>query len=400
MPFSFYIRDDASDQGKECRVYIQYTYEGKKFRSPATFKGGDPIKGLCSAFIKKREYEKLKNKRIIKSKDRPQRFIIDGRNSTAVINRRLDAIEEQAKNIILMLKQTGRASVDRFKIEWELKRGKSRVFGVIDKYIQLKIEQKKSISTITNIKQLKSRLQEFDSDITFNEFNQDFWGKYMDAKTGHYSKNTLALDQSNLKAFLSWSKGKFHNNPDYYTKWKHIKRSPRKTYLTPEELLRIEAFRNYEYPVFEHVKDIFIFLCHSGMRYNEFTQLNKKSLSGDVITYRSLKQGDEERENKIALSPTLQRIWDKYQGNFPKIDLVRFNRTIKKIALLVKIKKNLSSSVGRHTFGSLMEEFGVDTYTVSRTLGHSNTTTTSKNYQHGVKVNEGAVIFDKFLRKA
>ena len=398
MPFSFYIRDDAKDLNKECRIYLQYTYAGKKWRNPATFKGGDPIKAICKNFIKKRELEKLRNSRKAKSGDRPQRLILDGNKRTIIINQQLDKLEEKARNIILYLQQTGSPTVERFKEEWDLAEGKSRVFGVFDKYISLKREQGKSESTLSNLRKLKLRLQKFNQDIRFNHFDLAFWGKYMDAHI-EYSINTMSLDQNNLKAFLSWSRGKYHDN-DAFLNWKGIKRVSREVYLTPDELLRIESFKDYKMEKDEAIKDIFLWLCHSGMRFNEFTQLSPDSMEGEVISYRRLKQGDNKNTlNKIILSPTLKRIWNKYGGEFPKISMVFVNRRIKEIAKLTGIEKNLSTSVGRHTFASLMEEFGVDDYTTSKTLGHASTETTRRNYQHSVKVNEGAVLFDMHLRK-
>ena len=397
MPFSFYIRDDASDLNKKCRVYLQYTYAGKKWRNPATFKGGDPIKVMCANFIKKREFEKLKRARKIKSGDRPQRLIQDGNKRTTIINQQLDNLEENARNIILFLKETGSPTVQRFKDEWELSQGKSRVFGVLDKYIDFKKKEGKSSNAIANLFYLGKRLSEFNESIRFSHFTNEFWSKYQDYHI-KYSGNTLALDQRNLKAFLSWSKGKFHDRDDYKN-WKSIQRTPRETFLTPEELFRIEAIKSFPKEMDYLARDYFIWLCHSGMRYGEFQSLTPSSLEGEVITYEKKKQRNSKSQNKIILSPTLQRIWDKYKGEFPPVHVVRMNERLKEISKIAGIEKNLSTSVGRHTFGSLMEIFGVDAYTVSKTLGHASTETTRKNYQHGSPLNEGAVLFDMHLRK-
>jgi site-specific recombinase XerD len=57
------------------------------------------------------------------------------------------------------------------------------------------------------------------------------------------------------------------------------------------------------------------------------------------------------------------------------------NRTLKKIAKKVKIKKNLHHHVGRETFGTLFTEAGGTVEELQWYFGHSKITTTMK-YVH------------------
>ncbi len=54
----------------------------------------------------------------------------------------------------------------------------------------------------------------------------------------------------------------------------------------------------------------------------------------------------------------------------------RTNAHIKEWAKKAGIEKNLSFHTSRHTFATMMLTLGVDLYTVSKLLGHSNVKTT------------------------
>ena len=56
------------------------------------------------------------------------------------------------------------------------------------------------------------------------------------------------------------------------------------------------------------------------------------------------------------------------------------NDTIKQIAHMVGIRKDLTTHVARKTFGSHLKEDGVDISIISRAMGHSDIGTTMKYY--------------------
>ncbi|WP_418194006.1 site-specific integrase, partial [Alistipes shahii] len=88
----------------------------------------------------------------------------------------------------------------------------------------------------------------------------------------------------------------------------------------------------------------------------------------------------------IMLLPIAQELIERYRGYPGKIDETRvfpvkdrksMCTTIKRIAQKCGITKNLSTHIGRHTFGTTVTlEKGVPIETVSEMLGHKQITTT------------------------
>lgn len=74
------------------------------------------------------------------------------------------------------------------------------------------------------------------------------------------------------------------------------------------------------------------------------------------------------------------------------------NKYLKLIAVDAKIKKNLSTHVGRHSFATLLISSGVDIYTVSKLLGHTNVKTTQIYADVEQVIQDQAMdVFDKYI---
>ena len=128
--------------------------------------------------------------------------------------------------------------------------------------------------------------------------------------------------------------------------------------------------------------------CFTGLAY-----IDLKNLTYDhIVTTPTGEQYIYNRRQKtgtpyhIMLLPIAQEYIERYRGYPGKIDETRvfpvksrksMCTTIKRIAQKCGITKNLSTHIGRHTFGTTVTlEKGVPIETVSEMLGHKQITTT------------------------
>lgn len=155
-------------------------------------------------------------------------------------------------------------------------------------------------------------------------------------------------------------------------------------YLTEEEIEKIHKL-NLVSERLEHVCDLFIFSCFSGLAYIDVAGLRKehirKSFDGNLwIMTKLVKIGTDVN---VPLFDIPKMILDKYKNNLPNgkilpiISNQKLNSYLKEIADLSGIRKNLTFHLARHTFATTTTlSKGVPIETVSKMLGHTNIETT------------------------
>lgn len=151
-----------------------------------------------------------------------------------------------------------------------------------------------------------------------------------------------------------------------------------RTYLTMEE---VKAMWNTEchYPV---LKRAFLFSCLTGLRKSDIERLKWSDVSkqGNYtrITFRQKKTRGVEyidiNEQAVELMGERgepdERVFSGFKYSaYLNVELNRW-------ALRAGILKHISYHTSRHTFALMMLDLGVDIYTVSRLLGHTEINTT------------------------
>ena len=170
-------------------------------------------------------------------------------------------------------------------------------------------------------------------------------------------------------------------------------KDPDPVYLDVDEL---DAIRAVELPPYlDRVREIFLFLCGSGVEWADLQQL----CPGDVIEKDGLRYIEKRRVKtgepyKAYLIGDAPAIWDKYRGVLPLISNQKENKYIKQVAEKAGIRKPVTTLTGRHTYatallsGSLGPAISIDA--LRRVLGHS-------------KMNQSlryAALLDRSLEKA
>ena len=155
-------------------------------------------------------------------------------------------------------------------------------------------------------------------------------------------------------------------------------------YLTEDEI-KIILKKKMVSERLEHVRDLFIFACFTGLAYIDvagLTQDNiRKSFDGNlwIMTKRQKTNTDV----NVPLLDIPKMILKKYKGKLPNgkilpiISNQKLNAYLKEIADVCGIKKNLTFHLARHTFATTTTlSKGVPIETVSKMLGHTNIETT------------------------
>lgn len=155
-------------------------------------------------------------------------------------------------------------------------------------------------------------------------------------------------------------------------------------YLTEDDIKKILKLKLVSDRL-EHVRDLFIFSCFTGLAYIDVAGLIKenirKSFDGNLwIMTKRVKTGIDVN---VPLLDIPKMILDKYKDKLPHgkilpvISNQKLNSYLKEIADLCGIKKNLTFHLARHTFATTTTlGKGVPIETVSKMLGHTNIETT------------------------
>ena len=179
---------------------------------------------------------------------------------------------------------------------------------------------------------------------------------------------------------------------DPFVNWKVRLKNVEREYLTQEELQKLmdTPFRAER---LEHVRDVFVFCCFTGLAYADV----KKLTHDDFVTgidgelWINTKRTKTKTKSNIPVLPTPMAILEKYEDSphlingkvLPVLTNQKMNAYLKEIADLSGVKKNLTTHLARHTFATTVTlSNGVSIESVSKMLGHKNLRTT----QHYAKI--------------
>lgn len=198
-------------------------------------------------------------------------------------------------------------------------------------------------------------------------------------------------------------------------------------FLTEEEVKVIHNYPGDGLTVKQkRLKDMFVFVCYTGLRLSEMMSLSLGNIEGGMVKYMSFVAKKNQRERKVPIPVIALEILQKYlavsEEGKPLMQLSMgytsngLKVITKKIALEtggslndptkvikahgrdfeeIRVPKYdlMSLHVGRHTYGALLLSWNVSMVTVSALLGHAHVATTEKYYKH---IYDGKVMEDVF----
>lgn len=276
-----------------------------------------------------------------------------------------------------------------------------KLINIFDEFIRECSQQNNwTESTIKKLTTVKNHLKEYDKDITFDELSLETFAGYVSYlhKVG-LRNNTINKLINLTKWFLRWSIEKGYNNNNTFESFKpKLKTTPKKVvFLTWDELTEL---REYKIPdtkkYLDRVRDVFLFLCYTGLRYSDVYNLNRSDIKESHIEITTVKTNDS---LIIELNSYSKAILEKYkdfhfENNkvLPVISNQKMNNYIKELAELTGINEPiretyykgsqrideitpkyalLGTHAGRRTFICNALTMGIPAQTVMKWTGHS-----------------------------
>lgn len=217
-------------------------------------------------------------------------------------------------------------------------------------------------STRRNQYRTQRRLCRYYPTLFFKDINysllQDFDRKCL---IDGLTRNTISKFHKDIKKYLH--KAELEGVYTYpvgqhpYANFKVPRIKGNRSYLTSDELKGIEGL-----PIsgaLGVVRDMFLFMCYTGLRISDFCRIEKSMLAADgslILTPQKTKESSC-AEVRLPLKQLFNgrpwEIWERYHFDFPNKGTgfsLRFNQLLKELAIAAGINKRLSAHVGRHTF--------------------------------------------------
>jgi site-specific recombinase XerD len=185
------------------------------------------------------------------------------------------------------------------------------------------------------------------------------------------------------------NRGICNSNP--YIQFKVQKgKSKAPTFLDESEMKTIMDY-NPVNDKMQHVKDLFVFQCFTGMAFVDlmsFSRLEISEVDGMKIIRSSRTKTDE--SFVALLLPEAERIAEKYDYNLPKLSNQKYNDYLKLLGTGSGLSKVVTSHVARHTFATYLINKDIPIESVSKALGHASI----KQTQHYAKLAGKKVVND------
>jgi len=198
-----------------------------------------------------------------------------------------------------------------------------------------------SSSTYRKVRTLYNLLREFEDQsgysISFSTLDAGFLDLFTTycSKKG-YKHSTTYKSVNNLVWFLNWATDNGYNVYREYRKFYKLMDVPDDKsrlllFLHWDELMLLKEFTTDNRRM-ERIRDIFCFMCFSGVRFSELQQLKKEDLKPEEISIK--KHGGGGR--LIPMNKYAQKIYQKYENKyylnnsaFPSMSIITMNKYLR-----------------------------------------------------------------------
>ena len=259
----------------------------------------------------------------------------------SIINPYLDAIAVDIATLLVELQRTGapfdpailRGRLDKLRMPPEPKVASKPVdlLKLYNEYIDsptfTEATRKNHRKTVNHMKKFAKA---YAMHITFGRFDVLFFDKFtrylltVQQMSNDSAWNILKC----LKAFLNWAVEKGHTGPieilSKVTKARLLPKSDvsEKVFLNAEELALVRALDLSAEPRLDRVRDLFVFLCFSGIRFGDSQQLRPENVEQGVIRLTL----EKNRKNvTVPLLEPAREILARYAGVLPRISNQKAN---------------------------------------------------------------------------
>lgn len=184
-------------------------------------------------------------------------------------------------------------------------------------------------------------------DLTFEHFTLDFYEDFVDFLSYEYVQprrkekvvglkiNTVGKTINQLRTFLINRAKKKIIQPIDLSDWEVVGEEVDAEYLNWDEIEQMKSVDLSNYPHLQPYRDDFVFGCLTGLRFSDFSVLEKPDIRGDFL-YK--KQQKSSHWVVIPLRKAAREILEnRFENNYTPLTNAEFNRHIKIVARLAKI---------------------------------------------------------------
>jgi site-specific recombinase XerD len=273
---------------------------------------------------------------------------------------------------------------------------KTRLVDFLEAYIQeITIRAQIKPISLNKYKQSKNSLAEFIKskygldDLPIEKVNFEFINAYdlFLNQTYKLHKNTINKYHSRFRTLLLRANAEGVISKQPYSNFKLTTVKTDRTFLSQDDLNKLIEVDLSHNKSLDKVRDLFIFSCFTGLRFQDAQNLtidNLSTLKGKpFLKYAQEKTG---RPVDIPLLLVVKKILEKYKNEpervilnklLPKISNQKVNSYLKIIADQASLSEPITHHVARHTFATTVcLNNGMPMEDVSRLLGHSSLKTT------------------------
>lgn len=273
-------------------------------------------------------------------------------------------------------------------------------------------KEKSSVRTYNKCYSHISKFKRFIGKENFSISNLTFelllkYENYLRENLGN-SVNTITTNMKTLKQLTSDMYEEFRldirNNP--FRKYKMKSTPTERPYLSEREYARVRNLKLLMQGKLYDARQIFVFEAETGIRISDILKLRWRNYDGNYIR---IVMGKTDRPLVIPVSDVAKEICTMrkkryatagvpvtpdgfiFRGILPyeydsmtAVEKVcaensattRINLALKKVAALARVKKNLSTHIGRHTFASRLLRSDQNLAVIRKLLGHASVRTT------------------------
>jgi site-specific recombinase, phage integrase family len=274
---------------------------------------------------------------------------------------------------------------------------KRKVVSLIDLFIEAEsVRRSWSERHRANIRTARMHLADYSQSATLEDISEKWVAGFITHLTAKRGLLNGSVDKTLriLKSALYWAQGQGLYEKDYRrffeVRLKGIDSNRAEVYLTWEELSRLASveLRLHSERV---ARDLFCFLCFTGLRYSDL-----KKLTHDNITPTSIRYYAQKTDHliEVDINDHARAILDKYKGEetpLPPMAEQRLNRTLKSVCEQARIDapvtrlrysgrqrieetlpkyEVVTSHIGRHTFVVQALTLGIPSEVIRKYTGH------------------------------
>jgi integrase len=210
--------------------------------------------------------------------------------------------------------------------------------------------------------------------LTFDDINFTFankWDKYL--RNRYTNLNTIAGHHKTLKSFLNHAEAEGLLSTESLKNYKIFK-APRikstREAITPEQVIAIENLDYTPFSLLDNVRNMFLFVCYTGLRISDLTELERSHLtSDDTRGVLIVKEIHKLRHLNRTITLPIEKLFDgkpielvnRYLNKYPDSNYIfplrthqTLNKYLKKVAHDAGLTPDLSFHYGRHTFLTIL----------------------------------------------